>query len=136
MAPQKKALPDFVRKFSRLFNPANIKAIENGKGPYSLIRHTGRVSGKAYRTPVDAAYLGDHVLITLPYGRRSDWLKNVLAKGGCEIVHMNQTYISSNPKILDIEEARALLPPGKESFLQTAEYLRMSISLLPASAKP
>lgn len=127
MAPSKRPLPDFVRKFSRLFNPGTIKDIENGKGPYSLIRHTGRKSGKSYRTPVDAAYLGGHVLITLPYGRRSDWLRNVLAKGGCEIVHDHQTFTASDPVVLPESEAGKLMPPGKEGFLQTAEYLRMSI---------
>ena len=127
MASMKRPLPDIVRKFSRLLNPATIKDIEKGKGPFSLICHTGRKSGKAYRTPVDAAYLGGHVLITLPYGRRSDWLRNVLAKGGCEIMHQNQTFTASDPAILDVDEARPLLPPGKEGFLQTAEYLKMSI---------
>lgn len=126
MATKIRSFSDIVRVFSKRFNPSVIADIENGKGPYSLICHTGRKSGQAYRTPVDATYLGDFVIITLPYGLRSDWLKNTLASGGCEIIHKHQTFAASNPEILPEAEAKKLMPPGKK-VAQIKDFLRLEI---------
>jgi deazaflavin-dependent oxidoreductase (nitroreductase family) len=127
MTTKIRSISDLVRVFSKRFNPSVIADIENGKGPYSLICHTGRKSGQAYRTPVDAKFLGDFVLITLPYGQRSDWLKNVLAGGGCEIIHRHQIFTATLPQILTEAEAKRLLPPGKK-VAQIKDFLRLEIN--------
>lgn len=51
-----------------------------------MIHHRGRKSGREYRTPVKLFRRGDDYVITLPYGSGTDWVKNVLAAGGCELV--------------------------------------------------
>jgi deazaflavin-dependent oxidoreductase (nitroreductase family) len=127
MTTKIRSFNDLVRIFSKNFNPRVTADIEKGKGSFSLILHKGRKSGQAYRTPVDATYLGDFVLITLPYGQRSDWLKNVLASGGCEIFHQHQTYTASHPQVLPEAEARKLLPPGMK-LAHIKNFLRLEIN--------
>jgi deazaflavin-dependent oxidoreductase (nitroreductase family) len=52
---------------------------------FATIHHVGRRSGRAFRTPVKLFPLGERqYVVTLPYGPGSDWVRNVLAAGGCE----------------------------------------------------
>lgn len=53
---------------------------------FAMVHHRGRRSGREYRTPVKVFRRGEEYVITLPYGRESDWVKNVIAAGGCELV--------------------------------------------------
>jgi hypothetical protein len=42
-------------------------------------------SGRLSRTPVNVFRDGDRYLFALTYGADSDWVRDVLAAGGCEI---------------------------------------------------
>lgn len=53
---------------------------------FGVIHHRGRRSGRSYQTPVKVFRRGHDYVITLPYGPSADWVKNVLAAGGCELV--------------------------------------------------
>jgi len=52
---------------------------------FGVLAHVGRKSGKLYRTAVNVFRAPDGFLIALTYGRESEWVKNVLAAGGCEL---------------------------------------------------
>lgn len=52
---------------------------------FGIVAHVGRKSGKVYRTPVNAFRAPEGFLIALTYGRESEWVRNVLAAGGCEL---------------------------------------------------
>jgi len=52
---------------------------------FGILTHLGRRSGKVYRTPVTVFRAPEGFLIALTYGRESEWVKNVLAAGGCEL---------------------------------------------------
>ena len=55
--------------------------------PFILIEHRGRTSGKSYRTPVWGFFEDDDaIVIALTYGPDIDWLKNLRAAGGGEVV--------------------------------------------------
>ncbi|BBZ32935.1 peptidase [Mycolicibacterium confluentis] len=45
------------------------------------LEHTGRTSGKHYRTPLLVFGTRDGFVILIGYGPETDWLKNVLAGG-------------------------------------------------------
>ena len=57
----------------RVFNPMEVR-----RGARPVLIHTGRSSGKTYRTPLDAHALPDGYLFIPLYGPRTDWVKNVL----------------------------------------------------------
>ena len=52
----------------------------------AVVVHTGRRSGRSYRTPVTAFRTPRGYVIALIYGAESDWPKNVLAAGGCTLL--------------------------------------------------
>jgi deazaflavin-dependent oxidoreductase (nitroreductase family) len=52
-----------------------------------VVVHRGRASGKQYRTPVNVfPRPGGRYVLALTYGPDTDWVKNVLAGGGCELI--------------------------------------------------
>ena len=79
-------------------------------GIASVIRHDGRVSGRPYETPVNAVPTDEGFVIALPYGRNTDWLKNVLAKGSATIVHEGATHRLDRPEIVGTPVVAALFP--------------------------
>jgi|SRR5262245_3428150 len=52
---------------------------------FAIVTHTGRRSGRTYRTPVNVFQDGERYLFALTYGADSDWVRNVLAAERCEI---------------------------------------------------
>ncbi len=75
--------------------------------PLAEIEHTGRRSGRTYRTPVLAARVGSDFYAPVLYGERSDWVRNVLAAGGCHVRHGGRTAQLREPRVIDAAEASA-----------------------------
>ena len=80
----------------------------------SIVRHVGRRSGRTYETPVVAAQHDDSFLIALPYGKRTDWLRNVLDKGSATIVTNGHTYEVDRPEVIPMAEATAYFRPREQ----------------------
>ena len=75
---------------------------------------TGRRSGRTFETPVTVARHDDSFLIALPYGERTDWLKNVLDKGSAAIVTKGRTYEVDRPQVIPMAEATAYFRPREQ----------------------
>ena len=73
--------------------------------PLAQIQHTGRRSGRTYRTPVLAARVGSAFYAPVLYGERSDWVRNVLAAQGCRVRHGGRTAQLREPHVVDAAEA-------------------------------
>jgi hypothetical protein len=52
---------------------------------FGILTHVGRKSGKVYRTPINVFRATNGFVIALPYSSQSEWVKNVLAAGRCEL---------------------------------------------------
>ena len=52
---------------------------------FGVVEHRGRRSGRRYRTPVNVFPTEDGYRFALTYGADTDWVKNVLAAGGCQL---------------------------------------------------
>lgn len=50
-----------------------------------VIVHTGRRTGRRYRTPVLVFAAPDGYTVALVYGKESEWVRNVLAAGECAL---------------------------------------------------
>ena len=77
---------------------------------FGILTHAGRKSGKLYRTPVNVFRASDKFLIALTYGRDSEWVKNVLAAGGCQLKTRGVRYQLSTPTIVH-DTTRRRFPP-------------------------
>jgi deazaflavin-dependent oxidoreductase (nitroreductase family) len=86
----------------RVFNPL-IRPIAGLLPPLALVLHRGRVTGRAYRTPVLAFLSGDRIVIVLFYGSDTDWARNVLAQGGCELRIRLRTLALTNPELQPVD---------------------------------
>jgi deazaflavin-dependent oxidoreductase (nitroreductase family) len=60
----------------------------------------GRKSGKVYRTPINAFRVPNGFAIALTYGPQAEWVKNVLAAGGCELQTRGVRYRLVAPNIV------------------------------------
>ena len=67
---------------------------------FGILTHVGRKSGRVYRTPVNVFRAPEGFLIALTYGRDSEWVKNVLSAGGCQLETRGLVYQLSAPTIV------------------------------------
>jgi deazaflavin-dependent oxidoreductase (nitroreductase family) len=78
---------------------------------FGILYHVGRRSGKTYQTPVNLFRDGGEIVVALTYTSDSDWVKNVLEAGGCEIKTQGKTLVLTRPRlVIDREKAWAPMP--------------------------
>lgn len=73
-------------------NRVSAPLARSGRGPFALIRHVGRRSGRTYETPLMVARVPDGFVIELTYGPEVDWYRNITAAGGCVVIHGGTEY--------------------------------------------
>jgi hypothetical protein len=105
---------DGVRIFNKyLLNPAMMRLAGRKHWYASVIRHTGRRSGRNYATPVVADRVADGFILPLPYGTGVDWLRNVLVAGRASMQVSGQTFDVVEPEIIDAASAAPQLSPRR-----------------------
>ncbi|MFC9877826.1 nitroreductase family deazaflavin-dependent oxidoreductase [Nocardia salmonicida] len=110
----------------RVFNP---RAVAGGKWP--VLTHTGRTSGKTYRTPLDAHPVDGGYLFVLVYGSASDWVRNILATGTAQLRTDGREIALTTPRVVGRDEAFQALPPEiprPPKLLRITEFLRMDLA--------
>jgi len=99
-------------------NPLTRRLARSPFGPFSLIRHIGRRSGKLYETPIVVAPVKDGFVIELTYGPDVDWHKNVVAAGGCTVVWHGQECVIDTIEPVDTASGRAAFSPARQLLLR------------------
>lgn len=112
----------------RVVNPRQL-AVAGRPGAYaSIIRHLGRRTGREHETPVGVVADGDTFLIVLPYGRGTQWLRNVLAAGEATLVTEGHTYRVDRPEVIPTREIASRLSPSDQRAVRvfaTDDCLRL-----------
>ena len=71
------------------WNKAGLNRVTRHIAPWipglGVVIHRGRRSGRRYQTPVNVFPADDGYILALTYGPDTDWVRNVLAAGGCEL---------------------------------------------------
>jgi deazaflavin-dependent oxidoreductase (nitroreductase family) len=110
----------FPRALARL-NRVGLNRIIQHIAPWfpglGLVLHVGRRSGRVYRTPVNLFTADGYYTVALTYGAGADWVRNVLAEGGCRIVHRGKEVRLAGPRVVH-DEARAAIRPLERFFLR------------------
>lgn len=74
-----------------------------------VVVHRGRRSGGQYQTPVNVfPRPGGRYVVALTYGLDTDWLKNVLAAGGCELLTGGRQIELTSPRLFHDEARREI----------------------------
>jgi deazaflavin-dependent oxidoreductase (nitroreductase family) len=109
----------------RVFNPLSMR-----RSSQPVLIHTGRVSGKTYRTPMDAHPIADGYVFIPMYGPRTDWLKNVMAAGAARLAIGDKQFKLASPQLVQKRDIWSKLPPGTKTpptISDESELLRMDI---------
>jgi deazaflavin-dependent oxidoreductase (nitroreductase family) len=77
--------PRSIARFNKYFTNRLTLRVAGYLPGFAIVSHVGRKSGRPYRTPVNAFRTDGGYIIALTYGAQSDWVKNVLAAGSCEL---------------------------------------------------
>lgn len=123
--------------FSRRFmNPAQMRTAGSPGAYASIIRHRGRRSGREYETPVGVAPDGDGFVIALPYGKRAQWLRNVLTAGSATLVTEGNTYEVERPELVPLEVVNDRFSPSDQRmhrWFRVEHCLRLRRAAAPAA---
>jgi deazaflavin-dependent oxidoreductase (nitroreductase family) len=84
----------------KVMNPMQMRTAGTPGAYASIVRHRGRITGTEFETPVGVVADRDAFLVALPYGTRTQWLRNVLAAGSATLVHEGTTYRVDRPELI------------------------------------
>ena len=117
-----------LRRIATRFVDPVLRPIAGKLPSFGIVEHRGRSTGRLYRTPVNVFRRGETFLFFLTYGSDVQWVKNVLAEGGCTIETRGRTVKLVEPALItDPELAPA---PTVARFVErhlagATQYLRM-----------
>ena len=94
----------------------------------AVVVHRGRRSGQRYETPVMVFPAPDGFIIALTYGpQHTDWVRNVVAAGGCQLRTGGRTLQMRAPRVYH-DEARSGIRPAERQVLKllgAADFLSL-----------
>ena len=108
---------------------------------WGVVIHRGRTSGRTFRTPLWAFRRKGGYVIALTYGSGADWVRNVLAAGGCELETRRRHYQLGAPRLYRDENASdmpAFIRFMLRSVIKAPEFLSLDVvaeSTTPASSR-
>jgi deazaflavin-dependent oxidoreductase (nitroreductase family) len=82
----------FLWFLTNTLNRVTTRVAHSGRGPFTLVRHVGRKTGKTYETPIIVARVPDGFIAELTYGPEVSWYRNVIAARGCVIIFKGTEY--------------------------------------------
>ena len=104
---------------------------------FGLLLYRGRTSGKPYRTPMNVFKVGDEYVLALTYGSDVQWVKNVMAAGGCELRTRGRMVRLTDPRLF-VDPSRRSMPQPVRFFLgliRVTEFMRLR-SIAQATVPP
>jgi deazaflavin-dependent oxidoreductase (nitroreductase family) len=104
-------LRDRIRTFNKyVTNPLLRRFANYSRGPFAIIRHVGRRSGKPYETVIWVWPTREGFVIALTYGPNVDWYRNMQAAGGGTVFWHRRLYAVGKPEPIDAETALTAFP--------------------------
>jgi len=97
---------------------------------FGVVVHRGRRTGRRYLTPVNVFITDDGYVFALTYGPHTDWVKNVLAAGGCELHTGGRTIQLVAPRLYHDQNRAGIRPVERQvlRLLGVADFLSLKIA--------
>lgn len=126
-----------LRDRIRIFNKYVTNKVFRGfasrsRGPFAVMHHDGRRSGKPYETTIMVWHKGDGFVIALTYGPDVDWLRTIRAAEGGMLLWQGKVYTIGKPEPIDAETALTAFPALFRIILRrvgTHEFVWVSSSV-------
>jgi deazaflavin-dependent oxidoreductase (nitroreductase family) len=112
-------LPRALARFNLVVTNPVVRRVAGRLPGFAIVTHVGRRSGRTYRTPVNLFRADERYVIALTYGSDSQWVRNVLAAGGCEVETRGERVRLVGPGLRHDPE-RTLVPPAVRRILGVA----------------
>jgi deazaflavin-dependent oxidoreductase (nitroreductase family) len=95
---------------------------------FGVVVHRGRRSGREYRTPVNVFVTEGGYLIALTYGPGTDWVRNVVAAGGCDLITRGRRHHLTAPRVVHDEQRTGIRPVERQvlRLIGVADFLVLS----------
>jgi deazaflavin-dependent oxidoreductase (nitroreductase family) len=127
-------IPRAVARFNRRVSNRLVRRIAGWMPMLGIVRHRGRTSGGEYETPVNVFSRNGNYAIALTYGAESDWARNVLAAGGCELRTRGRVVRLRNPHIVTDPENRFAPLPVRLALrlIRVTQHMRLDAAQTPS----
>lgn len=112
-------LPHWLARFNRRVTNRLTGRLATRLPGFGVVVHSGRKTHRQYRTPVNIFQRAGHYVIALTYGPVTDWVRYVLANGGCILETRGRTLRLSRPCLFH-DERRHSMPAPVRSILGVA----------------
>jgi deazaflavin-dependent oxidoreductase (nitroreductase family) len=110
--------PNRMRYFNkRITNRITRGFANSSRGPFAVMYHVGRRSGKPYETMIMLEPLGEDFIIALTYGPKVDWYRNLLAAGQGKVLWHGKTYTIGKPEPIDRSTVLPHFPPFPQRLI-------------------
>ena len=101
--------PRWLARFNRTVTNRLLGPLVLHLPGFGVVVHTGRRTHRQHRTPVNVFRRPPNgYVIALTYGPQSDWVRNVLASGGCVLETRGRALRLTRPRLVHDERRRAV----------------------------
>ena len=122
-------VPRAVAQFNRRVTNPVARSLTPWLPCLGTLEHTGRKSGRHYRTPLLVFKTRDGFVILIGYGTETDWVKNVLA-GGPTVLHKRGNALAlGSPRIVSKAVAAPLVTPAPRLLYRLFPYNEAALML-------
>lgn len=129
-----------IPRVVRRWNKAGLNKVTRRVAPWvpglGVVVHRGRRSGRAYQTPVNVFGAPGGYVLALTYGPDTDWVKNVLAAGGCELRTRGRTIPVTAPRLYHDEARHGIRPVERQVLRAIGVANFLSLTTAPAATPP
>jgi deazaflavin-dependent oxidoreductase (nitroreductase family) len=121
------AIPKSVARFNVHVTNRVSRPLAGHLPGFAVVTHVGRRSGRIYQTPVNMFRDGERHVFALTYGADTQWVKNVMAAGACEVRAHGTTVRLCEPRIFTDPEHRLVPGPVRVALriLDVDDFLSM-----------
>lgn len=120
--------PRWLARFNRRVTNRLLGPLATCLPGFGVVVHSGRKTHRQYRTPVNVFPRANGYVIALTYGPHAEWVRNVLASGGCALETRGRTWLLTRPRLYHDQQRRSV--PALVRFalrlLDVADFLELT----------
>ncbi len=122
--------PRALARINRVFTNRLLSPLAARLPGLGILVHTGRKSGRQYRTPVLILRRDGGYVVALTYGPDSDWVRNVLASGGCTLETRGRHTTLVSPRLVHDEQRRSMPAPERLilGWIDVSDFLTLDLA--------